>query len=516
MKKIILITLALLGYSYTIAQTEFDALKATQTDINGTARYMSMAGAFGALGGDASAIKDNPAGLGIYRRSEIVGTLNLSFQNTKSVWDGKSSVDNLFKVGFNNFSYIVSKPTWSNENGSTTGLLNSNWSFSYNKLRNFDRNLKINGGQSSSSLSDYMAYMTSNAESTTNKIFNGKDINYDNPDLPFLSVMGYEAFLINEEPTGWKPDLTGSEKVTPSYQSNETGSINEYSVGWAGNFSNMFFLGASLNLQSINYNENTVYSEIFNNRFGGFSLKNSLSTSGSGVNLKIGAIVMPLDFLRLGLSVNTPTVYLLNSSYNSSIQSNMKSNFLDSVVSGKSDNYGSYEFKLQSPVELNLSAALILKNKGLLSFEYDFKDYSTSKFMDNNGSSASYGNENDGMRQMLKATHTFKVGGEYKLTDNFSLRAGYAYTTSATTLQAEKLVLYNTTRNDSEYFKHNSSKYLSAGFGYREANWFLDFAFVNKIIDETFYPYNTNIIAVNPAKVITSNNNIVITLGLKF
>lgn len=519
MKKIILIVAVLISYTYSIAQTEFDALKITQTDITGTARYMSMAGAFGALGGDASAIKDNPAGLGIYRRSEIVGTLDFSRQNTKSVWNEKSSNDNLYKIGFNNFSYILAQQTWGNENDLSTGLLYSNWSFSFNRLKNFNRNLRINGGSSTSSLSDYMAYLTSNAEVTTNKIFSGNDINYNNEDIPYLSVLGFEAYLIDEWSDGWGSDLDINEKITPKYQSRETGGVNEYSLGWSGNFNNKLFLGARANLQTINYNLYSTYNETFDNSVGGFTLNNTLSTTGAGVNFKIGAIAMPADFLRLGLSVSTPTYWFtLDNTFNSSIQSNLYSNYYDSIVSGKSDNYGSNEFKLQSPTQLDLSAAIILKNMGLLSFEYDYCDYTTSKFMDADGSSASYNNENDGMTQMLKATHTFKVGGEYKLTDNFSLRAGYAYTTSATTPQAEKLVLYNTTRVDSEYFKHNSSKYFSAGFGYRETDWFIDFAYMNKIVDETFYPYNTNYVAVavNPASVITSNKNMVVTLGFKF
>lgn len=519
MKKIILIVAVFFSYSYTIAQTEFDALKITQTDINGTARYMSMAGAFGALGGDASAIKDNPAGLGIYRRSEIVGTLDFSLQNSESVWNGKNSSDNMDKIGFNNFSYISAHQTWGNSNSSSTGLLYSNWSFSFNRLKNFNRNLKINGGPSTSSLSDYMAYLTSNAEVTTNKIFSGNDINYDNVDIPYLSVLGYEAYLIDEWSNGWGSDLAVNQKTTPLYQSRETGGVNEYALGWSGNFNNKFFLGARANLQSINYNLYSTYNETFNNPAGGFTLNNTLSTTGAGVNFKIGAIAMPTDFLRLGLSVSTPTYWFsLDDSFNSSIESNLHSNYYDSIVSGQSDNYGSYQYKLQSPTQLDLSAALIFKNMGLLSFEYDYSDYTTSKFMDANGSSASYNSENDGMRQMLKATHTFKVGGEYKLTDNFSLRAGYAYTTSATTPQAEKLVLFNTTRVDSEYFKHNNSKYFSAGFGYREADWFIDFAYMNKVVDETFYPYNSNYLAaaVNPASVITSNKNMVVTLGFKF
>ena len=81
--------MVVLNCTLMIAQTEIDALKYVQTDINGTARYMGMAGAFGALGGDASAIKDNPAGLGIYRKSELVGSMNVMMQNSTSNWNEK-------------------------------------------------------------------------------------------------------------------------------------------------------------------------------------------------------------------------------------------------------------------------------------------------------------------------------------------------------------------------------------------------------------------------------------------
>jgi len=511
MKKIFLTIAILASYSYMMAQTEYDALKTTQSDIIGTARYMSMAGAFGALGGDASAIKDNPAGLGIYRRSEVVGTLNLSLQNSEATWDGKTSNDNLYKVGFNNFSYILSNQTISDN-----GLLNSNWSFSYNRLKNFNRNVRISGNPSTSSLSDYMAYVTSNAEITSNNIFHGSDLNYDNEYIPFLSIMGFDAHLIAEKTDGWKSDLKDGETVTPTYKSQERGGINEYSVGWGGNFDNTFFLGVTGNIQTVDYNINSSYSEAFNNRFGGFTLRNSFSASGVGINLKVGGIIMPTDFWRLGLSISTPTFYALTYSYKSNIQSDLYYAAEDTVIGGKSDNYGSYDFNLQTPIDLTLSTAFILRNQGLISFEYDFKDYTTNKFSPKAGDDYDYASENEGMKVMLDKSHTFKVGAEYKLTDNFSLRAGYAYTTSATKSDANQLVLYNTTRNDAEYFNHNSTKYLTAGFGYREAGWFLDFAYVRKTIDETFYPYNAAIIAVNGASVITNNNNLVATLGFKF
>ena len=53
MKKYILALAVISNCTLLMAQTEFDASKFIQSDINGTARYVGMAGAFGALGGDA-------------------------------------------------------------------------------------------------------------------------------------------------------------------------------------------------------------------------------------------------------------------------------------------------------------------------------------------------------------------------------------------------------------------------------------------------------------------------------
>ena len=65
-----------------MAQSAVDAYQLAQPDLNGTARFSAMAGAFGALGGDLSTLNQNPAGIGVYRSSEIGFTLDLDFQGT--------------------------------------------------------------------------------------------------------------------------------------------------------------------------------------------------------------------------------------------------------------------------------------------------------------------------------------------------------------------------------------------------------------------------------------------------
>ena len=56
--------------TYSIgAQGINEMINYSTSDLNGTARFKSMSGAFGALGGDLSAITINPAGSAIFNHS---------------------------------------------------------------------------------------------------------------------------------------------------------------------------------------------------------------------------------------------------------------------------------------------------------------------------------------------------------------------------------------------------------------------------------------------------------------
>ena len=48
-----------------MAQTAIDAYSISQNDLRGSARFMSMGGAFTALGGDISTLNQNPGGIGV-------------------------------------------------------------------------------------------------------------------------------------------------------------------------------------------------------------------------------------------------------------------------------------------------------------------------------------------------------------------------------------------------------------------------------------------------------------------
>jgi len=496
------------------AQSELDISKFIIPDITGTARYMSMGGAMGAVGGDASAIKDNPAGLGIYRSSEMTGTLNILRQNTDATWYGLNSANNLYKLGTNNFSLIISSATKRSKSGKTSGLQNSNFSFSYQKLKDFNRQLNINGGLSSSSMTDYMAYFTQGISESNLQSTDSYEP-FDNTYIPWLSVLAYEGYLINPSTnnTEWNSILGDGEKVTPSYYLTERGSIDEYSFSWAGNFSHQFYLGVTANIQSIYYNATTKYNEAFN-QGGSMDLKNVVESSGNGFNLNIGAILRPIDAFRMGISFQTPTVFSISEDYSSLLN-------YDTQQQGNIRTPGGYNsFKLQTPLQFTASVAYLFGKNGLISAEYDYIDMKTTKLMDNNNSTYDLVEENEGMNTAYNSTNTIKIGAEYRLTDNFSLRGGYAFMDKINPDNAQKFMKDNTIRTDTEYFLHNSTRYITGGFGYHEESWFLDFAYMNKLNKEKFYPYNSNNLAESvqgsPANVNTTNNNFVITLGFKF
>ena len=62
----------------------------SNSSLNGTSKYNSMAGSMGALGGDVSVLNSNPAGIGVNIASEISGTLFIENNKNTNNYAGKS------------------------------------------------------------------------------------------------------------------------------------------------------------------------------------------------------------------------------------------------------------------------------------------------------------------------------------------------------------------------------------------------------------------------------------------
>lgn len=504
MRKIILSLVAALGISSLVAQiTEFDAIKLSQHDITGTARYMGMAGAFGALGGDASAIKDNPAGLGVYRNSDLSATVNMLSQKSSSKWMGTEAEDDLFKFGFNNLSYIFS---WNTYNPS--GLLYSNWGFSYNRLKNFNRNTRVKGVYINDSMADYISFFSNAQGVPTGPFTDDADFRdlFRDEYLPWLSVLAYGTFL-NDHNDGVWHSFNGSTPTDASYVLRESGYMDEYSLSWAGNFNNKLFFGVSLKLATINYKASRSYSEAYYSGEPGMQTGNDLYTTGVGFDANFGLIYRPIDQLRFGVSYQTPTYYNLTDEVNNVYMYNV--NDIYDIT------WSRYDYELRTPGRLNVSAAYIFGQRAILSAEFMMRNYHYTKIYDVNGTDY-YDIENEGIKNKFDPGYTFKVGAEFRATDRFSIRAGFAAETpiSQTGSDAFKRLQFNSVRTDTEYFHHKGTNYITAGLGYRTNYMYFDVAFVNKILKENFLPYESD--RFSPAKLTTRNYDIVATLGFRF
>ena len=127
MKKIFFSVVALLFACGAGAQTVYDAVNIAQRDLTGTARFVGMGGAMGALGGDLSTMGTNPAGIGIYRSNDASVTFGYNINSTDANYQGNTFSNNKYRWSLDNagFGYAM-------KIGNQTSLRYVNFGFSYN------------------------------------------------------------------------------------------------------------------------------------------------------------------------------------------------------------------------------------------------------------------------------------------------------------------------------------------------------------------------------------------------
>lgn len=522
----------LLGAISTNAQSAFDLYSISQTDLKGTARFMSMAGAFGALGGDLSTLNQNPGGIGIYRGSELGATFDWNIKNT--------TIDNQYKIkdrnfNFNNIGYIGSFRT----NNRIVPYIN--WGFSYSKTASFKRRY---GGQIANignSMTNYVANQSAGWYADELGYVADKYNPYQSSYAPWMSILAYNAYLIN-------PANTDGNLYSGLYQPNhssgygemeveESGAVNEYSVSLGGNVLDKVYFGATLGITDIDYNLYSYYGEsidnalvpyVANDKFfygdgnAAWGMENLFSMSGTGVNFKLGAIIKPVNELRIGLAFHTPTFYSLKSQYYANASARFSSYDLQtthdlSTFEETDEGYvGETSFEAKTPWRFMGSIAGVIGGRGILSFDYERVVY--------DGMRVSYDNVEDRevsgyVKQYFKASDIFRIGGEFKVTPQFSVRAGYSYQTSPVTEElssdAIDVVTAGTTLS---YTLDNKIQYYTAGLGYRYKAFYLDFAYVHKKRDSDYHAFSSEEGQPLPpiAKVKDANNEIVFSLGFKF
>lgn len=420
-------------------------------DIQGTARYVAMAGAMTAVGGDASAVRDNPAGLGIFRHNELSVTLDYQLQPSKS---GFGTVNDRLttQFGLPQLSWVICF----GDNDRLKGLVFNNLMLSYHRVAQYKRNLNPSGTFAISQ-TDLMAELTNGL--TKNDFDRSLDDVWDDINIGWLSVLGYRAGLIepvDSASTDWHSILSPNEQVSANLNIQESGTSDEYSIAYAANISNRIYLGINMNISTLLYSKTTTYTEQFDYG-GGYALQSEIRMNGIGWSTNIGVIYRPVNMLRIGASWQSPTLMAVNYSNNGSIESNVDTTGISRQISTPYYSYSSDKYQL--PMRSTFGLAYQFSTKGLLSVEYDYLHH---------------------FRHETADRHFLKIGGEY-VCQNWFFRLGYAFQSAFMKYETEPLFrpIETDTRTDTDFRNVFYAHYASAGVGFRN----------RKIVAELAYQY---------------------------
>ena len=491
MKRIAIITAALyLTCSGIFAQNVDDALRYSQIFYSGTARFMSMGGAFTALGGDLSTFSQNPAGIGIFRSSEISFSPQLYHIGTTAGFHGISK-DYLYNFNLGQIGIVSNLISGKG----SSGLVSLNIGYSFNKTNNFNTSARIQGISNSSSMADYWA------DASQGTLYK---------DLSGAAGLAYDAWVIDTI-TGTGASTYGT--VFSNYGDNpasvygqnirrlisDAGYTGEHTFTIGGNVSDKIFFGAALGISRLKYTGHYEHLEkadyALDSQFSDFTYTEHFENTGTGISLKIGAIIKPTENLRIGLAFHSPTVYRINEYY----YDNITSNFTDNSKYEFANDPMRYQYALTTPFRALAGIAYQFKKVALLSLDYEFVDYSTARFSET-GDNYDYSEKNLELKNTLRPTSNIRVGGEFRM-NKLYFRGGYGYYGKA----------FNTNEVNAD-MDYNS---FSLGAGFREQNINIDFGFTNLRNMQKYVLYNTS--SESAIANLTNNRNIfAVTVGYKF
>jgi len=505
----VLSSLAIFSY----AQNDLDAIRYSRVGGGGSARFISMGGAFGAVGADLSSAAYNPAGLGLFRKGELSFTAGLrATNNSGNIYKKSSSVFDL-NGNFNNFGFAYA---WKAANDADSRHV---LALVGTQLQNFNNSTRMSGYTNSSSIAKDMLNLASYYDLSANLTGN---LN------PSYEGLGYQAYLLDTANNQFFSFLDPKRTVKQTRDIVTNGHVNDWNISYAYTYKDKFYLGGSLGLPQVSYESTTTHTEEddkdsmrvtltssstfsdtyvdpipylnpgYENRLGFKSLVYTeyFKTTGSGINLKLGGIVRVNDLLRVGLYYHTPTVYSLADTYYNTMTVTFDKAGSTPDTAKDPPAGGYYKYKIITPGKISANAAFIIKKIAVIGIDYEITNYKNAQLSSANSSDFA------GVNSTIKTKYTngqnLRIGGELNLSP-LMLRVGYNMQGSP----FGKVFVGDFVRNT-----------FSAGFGFRtKNNFYFDFVVYKTLSKENYYLFTT----LNTMSKVTYNSTTLsATVGIKF
>ena len=491
MNKYFLLT-ALIGFaSATYAQDSYDAQTFANSDLNGTARFVAMGGALGALGGDVGVMSTNPAGTAMYRSSDAALSFSGLFSGKAAMGHDASRMS--FDQGGVLIAFDMDEPT-------NKGLQFVNFGVNYQKKRNFLFNQRTdvqhlnNTFSQTFQIADLCNYASANDYWGTLADMSATD-------------EGYHGTILDE--TGESGAAYAGLPAQQAYFEKSTfGSNSQVDVNISFNVSDQFFLGASVGVYDIDYNRESFYQELGTDG-NQYDFTNWYKTEGDGFDVKLGFICRPIEEspFRFGVTVHTPIWYRLTDANGADLY------FTDSFMSSASN--ADYDYRFRTPWKFGFSLGHTIGQNFAIGAEYEYQDLSTSHYSEVDGYNSDYfRNMNKITEKTLRGQHTLKVGMEFKPIEALSLRAGYNFVSSPFKSDAYRIIGYDGCYTETDYTNWGAINRFSLGLGYRYKGGYVDLAWQYQAQKGDFYAFDD--VDLKPTKIKADRSQLMATFGFRF
>ncbi|NCP90678.1 MAG: transporter [Flavobacteriales bacterium] len=500
MKKLTFLFMSVLTMSFVYGQDITDALRYSQDDIQGSARFRALSGAFGALGGDLSAVSLNPAGSAVFTRSYASFSIsNLDTKNDSRYFNGfNTTTENKFDINQGGAVFVFAN------NNSNTPWKKFTISMEYDKTRNFDDQWSAVGTNTNNNSIDlYFLNYADGLRLDEISALPGESISDAYSEIGNFFGFGHQQAFLGFESFILEPDSNDDANTT--YFSNlANGTFNQQytyaSTGYNGKitfnaavqYEDNLYLGINLNSHLINYDRTTLLFESNSNVgsiINDIDFENTLSTIGTGFSFQLGGILKLSNEFRVGLTFDSPVWYSIEEETTQFLSTNGTNGAV--VVNPQVVNVFP-RYRLQTPAKATGSLAYVFGDQGLISFDYSVKDYSKTKFRPK--SDPAFIDQNNIIGSQLTTASTYRIGGEYKY-KQFSFRGGYRFEESPY-------------KNEVTVGDLNG---YSLGIGFNFGNTKLDLTFdeANRTNKNALYQVGLT----DAATVDTKNTNVTLTLG---
>lgn len=443
----------------------------SNTPMTGSSKFNAMAGSNGALGGDATALLTNPAGLGVAIAGDASVTLAVGGNKNTSSLAGSSVNYNINKVNIGNLGGVATFQLMSE----------SPWKF-----------VTLGANLSTQSIENYVESPGNGNVSIAKNLVD----NSGNPVVGNLSYLGHAY--------------------------NRYGTQTKFNIGVGANYNNALYVGASVNMHYVDLEQydsakfglnldNTAYS--FDKQYTPYSEKSN------GFSASVGVIGKITKQFRLGASIESPTWWSLDRIYTDYYTGTDGYIYADNFVEDR---------RFQSPMKATLSGAFVPTKNFAINVDYTlgltkprYKVQGDAESELNSFFSDSYKNLSE-----------IKVGAEYRI-KAIRLRGGYSYASSPFDAMTISAYSNNGQTGDVNYSNLilGDRNTIGAGIGYDFGKFYIDAAYQN-ITSEYKNPflsgnesfgtgyYSGDFDVATPYSVVSDvknvRNNFFLTVGWKF